>query len=518
MENVRGHFDKYRKRGKNMIWEKLGWKAGRRNRGIGIFVICLLGLLLLGGCREFNPLELDSAPELVEAIKANRVMDPLSEEEAREKIKGYLYPYDEFAEVDPEKIRFLEGQVVSEISREDALEEIDFLFKMLKYGYAGYGLFGGDETFARSKEKIKEEIRELEVLPIAEYRAIIIENLSFINDGHFRIGNQALFTRHHFHYSREIDFARDERGFYTISEGENNYLDSVNGKDPEEYLKLSLNEEGKLVYRLAKVTPGDGWPYPVTLSYADNRRPEEEVNLFPIQSRGFDRVIYDSYEKDGLPVVVNRIAPGLEEAERKRFTEGAKELKDAKVAILDIRGHVGGSDMYGRGWVKNYTSSLRTPARGGVYVDLRTQTAQQFLVRWNEGLGLDAGWARSRFSPVAGGWSDINFSNPRFQKNDRYLIVLIDDNNASAGESFVRFLKQVENVIIIGSNTSGVSTVGNVGTFFLPTSAIPIQMGVSIFLGLDLEIREGIGIEPDIWVDPRGSVELAVKFANNYLR
>jgi len=515
---VGGYFDKYRKRGKNMFWKKQGWKAGRGNREVKILVICLLGLLLLGGCREFNPLELETAPELVEAVKANRVMVPLSEEEAREKIKGFLYPYDEFDEVDPEKIQFLEGKVVSEISREDVLEEVDFLFKMLKYGYAGYGLFGGDETFARSKENIMEEIRELEVLPIAEYSAIIIGNLPFINDGHFRIGNQALFTRYHFHYSREIDFARDERGYYTINEGENNYLGSVNGKDPQDYLKLSLDEEGKLVYRLAKVTPGDGWPYPVTLSFVDNGRPEEVVNLFPIQSRGFDRVIYDSYEKDGLPVVVNRIAPGWEEEEMKRFTEGAKELKDAKVAILDIRGHVGGSDMYGRGWVKNYTSSLRTPNRGGVYVDLRTQTAQQFLVRWNEGLGLDARWARSRFSPVSGGWSGINFSKPKFQKNDRYLIVLIDDNNASAGESFVSFLKQVENVIIIGSNTSGVSTVGNVGTFFLPTSAIPIQMGVSIFLGLDLEIREGIGIEPDIWVDPRGSLELAVKFADNYLR
>jgi len=500
-----------------MVWNNKGWKEEKANRWVKILSIFFLGLFFLGGCREFNPLELEKAPELVEAVKENRVMAPLSEKEAREKIEGFLYSYDEFDEIDPEKIQYFERNVAPEISREDALEEVDFLFKMLKYGYAGYGLFGGDETFEKGKEKIIQEISEADTFLIGNYAGIIIENLSFINDGHFRFGNQSLFTRHHFHYSREIDFSRDEEGFFTTKEGEQVYLDSVNGSDPEDYLKLSLDEEGNLVYRLAKITPGDGWPYPVTLSFSDNQGSDELVNLFPIQSMGFDRVIYDSYEREGYPVIVHRIAPGWEEEEMKRFTDGAKELKNEKVAILDIRGHVGGADMFGRGWVQNYTGSLRGPSAGRIMVDLRTQTAQKFQVSWYEGTDRDSGWAESRFSPVEGGWSNISFSKPRFHTNDRYLIVLIDDNNASAGESFVRFLKQVENVIIIGSNTSGVSTVGNVATFFLPHSAIPIQMGVSLFLEPDLSMREGIGIEPDIWVDPRGSLELAIKFAKNYL-
>ncbi len=491
---------------------------GKRVRGWGMLFLSGLFLLYLAGCSEFTPLELKKAPELVEAVEANRILDSLNEEEAREKVKGFLYPFEEFKEIDPERFQFPEGGSPAYITREEAIEEIDFLFKVLKYGYAGYGLFGGDDSFQESRKRIIEELAEQDYISTGKYSSIIINNLFFINDGHFRFGDTFLFTRHHFHYSREIDFARDERGYYKIKNGEQIYLDSVNGKDPEEYLKFSLDEEGKLVYRLAKVTPGDGWPYPVTLSFSGNQNSDELVNLFPIQSMGFDRIIYEAYEREGYPVIVHRIAPGWEEEEMKRFTDGARELKSQKVAILDIRGHIGGSDEYGRRWVQNYTGSLRTPSTGRIMVDLRTQTAQQFQARWYEETGRDSGWAESRFSPAEGGWSNINFSKPRFHTNDRYLIVLIDDNNASAGESFVRFLKQVENVIIIGSNTSGVSTVGNVGTFFLPHSAIPIQMGVSLFLDSDLAMREGIGIEPDIWVDPRNSVELAIKFANNYLR
>ncbi len=501
-----------------MFWKNQGWKTGKRKKGFKLLIICFLGFLFLGGCREFNPLDLKTEPELVEAVIANRVINPLSEQEIKDKVQEILYSFEDFKEIDPDKIQFLMGKTVPEISEEEALEDVGFFFKMLKYGYAGYGLFGGDETFETSRERIKEEIRGMEMISVKEFSSIIIENLYFINDGHFRFGDQALFTKHHFHYSRELDFLRDEKGYYFIEEGEHFYLDAINGEDPGEYLKLSLDEEGRLAYRLGKVTPGDGWPYPVTLSFSDNQRSEEIINLFPIQSMRFDRIIYDTYEREGYPVIVHRIAPGWEEEEMKRFTDGAKELRNANVAILDIRGHIGGSDLYGREWVKNYSGSLRTPNAGRIMVDLRTQTAQQFLVRWNEGLGQDSGRAEKRFSPVEGGWSNINISQPTFHNNDRYLIVLVDDNNASAGESFVRFLKQVENVIIIGSNTSGASTVGNVGTFFLPHSAIPIQMGVSLFLELDLSMREGIGIEPDIWVDPRGSLDLAIKFANNYLR
>lgn len=493
-------------------------KIGKMRNGHGIIVWGFVLLFFLAGCKEFTPLELETAPQLVEAVEANRVLDPLSEEEAREKIKEFLYPYEEFNEVDPDQFQLLDGDPPPYIGRKEALEEIDFFFRVLKYGYAGYELFGGDDAFGKSREMVQEEIGYFEEIPIRQYFSIVFNNLSFINDAHFRFAGNSLFTKYQFFSSRRFDFYKDEKGSYYINGEEKLYLESINGRDPEEYIKLSLDDNGKLVYRLGVLLPEGGSEYPVTLSFVEDHLEDRLVYLFPIESLPSDRTMYEYYEKDGLPVIVNRVANPWEEEKMKEFTDDAKALKNTEIAILDIRGHIGGADHIPMEWVKNYTSSLRNPGTARLYADLRTQTAQEIQVRWSEWNDRDSSWAQRRFSPVSGGWSDINYSLPRLKRNDRYLVVLLDSYIASAGESFVRYLKQVENVILIGTNTRGATTVGNVTTYFLPHSTIPVQMGTTLFLELDFSFREGIGIEPDIWVDPKESLELAIKFVDNYLR
>ncbi len=495
-------------------------KLERKKTRIKVLVVGFAFMLLFfsSGCREFNPLDLENAPELVEAVEANRLIEPLEENEAGEIIKEVLYTYEKFEEVDPDKISFFRGNPPAKITEEEALEEVDFLFKMLKYGYAGYGMFGGDETFGASRERIQSEIRGKGEISTEQHSQIISGNLSFINDGHFRFDRESIFTRYQLHYSEEMDFLRDEKGYYIANREVPLYLEAINGKKPEEYLKLSLNANGELVYRLGVLHPVSELPYRATLSFAENQENQKVVFLYPVEDTPFDRTVYDYYETKGIPVIVNRIAPLLEEEEVVNFIEEAGDLKDAEVAILDIRGHIGGSDFIPRSWVENYTSSRRELKTGRLFVDLCTQTSMEFRVRWDQANGRDGSWARSRFAPTPGGWSEIQFSLPEFKKNDRFLIVLVDSNNASAGESFVRFLKQVENVIIIGSNTRGAGVVGNVGSFSLPHSKIPVQMGISVFLDVSLSFTEGVGLKPDIWINPGDALDLAVKFTDNYLR
>jgi len=75
--------------------------------------------------------------------------------------------------------------------------------------------------------------------------------LGFINDGHFKIENQAVCSKQVYYFSDANDYLRDEQGFYRKLNGEKKYVISVNGnKTAEDWMQCSVNGNGALIYRL----------------------------------------------------------------------------------------------------------------------------------------------------------------------------------------------------------------------------------------------------------------------------
>ncbi len=474
-----------------------------------LLLFLLLTPIFLGGCLsdQENPgLDIEGAPELVQSVEDNRIIEPLPRNEMEEKFTELLYPYQDFEEADPEKIGTVHKDLYH-ISQNEMLEDIDFLFRVLKYGYAGYSLFGGDDSFGQSKtEMIKNVEQNTRIgngqpfLVLGEFLDLVRDKLSFIQDGHFAVDGERFHNHHQMHLSHDLEFFKNEEGYYILEETKKLFIERVNNSKPEEYLKLSLNDSGKLVFKLVALSPEEE-PYPVTLEFKENN--SRELILNPAQTVEFLEVPFEYYEKEGIPVIVNRRLSHRNEEQLKDFIEAAKDLENKEISILDLRGNPGGSDFFASEWIKNYTS--REPGYAQGYIDLTTRTTQ----------ALQPG--QHRFDPTPSGWSEINYSTPKTIPNDSYLLVLIDNQIGSAGESFVRMLRQVENVIFIGSNTAGVKTVGNVTSFSLPNSGIDIQLGTTLFLELDLDLIEGRGYKPDIWVEPKEALDLALKFIENYL-
>ncbi|SUY45392.1 Peptidase family S41 [Clostridium putrefaciens] len=91
---------------------------------------------------------------------------------------------------------------------------------------------------------------------------------------------------------------------------------------------------------------------------------------------------------------------------------------------------------------------------------------------------------------------------------------LIDNKVASSGESFINYLKTLENVILVGTNTSG-AYISNVYTKSqLPSSHIKINFGNTITLNKYCE--EGKGFQPDIWIDNEDSLDRVLKLINQF--
>ena len=83
---------------------------------------------------------------------------------------------------------------------------------------------------------------------------------------------------------------------------------------------------------------------------------------------------------------------------------------------------------------------------------------------------------------------------------------------ASSGENFVRYLKTLDNVIVVVTNTSGAYLSNKFNTAYLTNSKIQFDFGDTITIADDIE--EGVGLTPDIWSNDSDILEHIIKLAN----
>lgn len=92
----------------------------------------------------------------------------------------------------------------------------------------------------------------------------------------------------------------------------------------------------------------------------------------------------------------------------------------------------------------------------------------QRLVR--HGMGEDVGKLH------AGAWSGLERTEQndirRRQGRKRHVPRRIDSNVHSAGESFVGYVRELENVVFLGTKTFGAMLAGNMGVCMLPNSEL----------------------------------------------
>ncbi|MPM95105.1 hypothetical protein SDC9_142256 [bioreactor metagenome] len=93
----------------------------------------------------------------------------------------------------------------------------------------------------------------------------------------------------------------------------------------------------------------------------------------------------------------------------------------------------------------------------------------------------------------------------------------MDKYTGSSGEDFVCYLRTVDNVIFVGSNTRGGHICGNVCYhLYLPNSGLKIGFGTSLGFAETMENTDGIGIMPDLWVNPDDAMDAVMRLIDHY--
>ena len=391
--------------------------------------------------------------------------------------------------------RFTEGELTAfnpdaELTAAQAAEDVEYLFEAFRTLYGPYEYFGGDETFGAHKAELLARLAEKDSWTAAEVQDLLLEGLRFFQDGHFNInGGKPNPPRVPFFF-REAAFYKTEEGGYIREDGRR--VASVDGCDDLDGLfKRSISQEGELVYYpvLLKEWTMTDQPQPcdeqLTVRYADGSTQTLTAEPWSVYVSDLpDGERTELRQAGGVPVFqFNNFVSTW----RRALMDGANALADAPAGILDLRSNTGGMEDMADSWLLRY-SGQTVPSNGLRSFVINGQTA-----------GL-AGYT------VPDGWVE----------NDRVLIVLTGKRTASCAELLLERTANLENVLVIGENTSG-AMMSNACRMQLPHSGCQVTMTVdSIYQpSADSRYEELRGYEPDIWVPAAEAEELAVKWMKN---
>lgn len=445
--------------------------------------LCLL-CLLLTGCMARPSLSLDGLLQQVN----------LSHQEIGYSLDGcasYLRTESDLPDLDTQLQTYYNAYYgtyspARELTSEQAQEDVRHLFEALYMCYGLYDYLGGKPVFDAAEKSLLAECGRQETLTCEELEALLVSNLAFIPDGHFKVNDTFTAPRFFPFFFRETAFYKTDAGYQTAA---GKTVQSVEGYDDLDSLfRLSISGKGELVYypvllrsgdfnsaRLAPQTCGET----LRVHYTDGTAAELSAEPYQVYDDPLpDGACSSLRQEQGIPICQT---DHLDLLYRDELLAGAAQLGAAPLAILDLRSDHGGTSYLPAEWMKSYAG-------------------QTVLGR---GARLDA--FLDEAVPEAAG--------PTWTAHDGILIVLTGKYTASAAEIFLDLAHSVENVLIIGENSHG-ALGSSSGRILLPNSLCSINIGAGLVYltpeagGYFEELR---GFLPDIWVPAGEAEELTLK-------
>ena len=342
---------------------------------------------------------------------------------------------------------------------------------------------------------------------------ILCSNLDFIIDSHATAScghNTSSFTElngmvFYAYYIKDVVFREDDIGYYTLVRGKKWYLESVNGGDFFEYLKVTIDESGELVYALVKITNcSEKKLKDCTVTLKRGSVEFQYVTGWTRYNLMYDRSGGHSWREAGETVAGLRVENGVPiihtrsfyreryDAELLKYAGTGSQLKNQKLFVIDLRGNGGGNSRYAELWVRNYSGS----DVGYPFVHAR----------------LNASLSGSSINAV------VRPFVPKEKPNN--TIVLIDKDVASSGELAYQYHSTFNNTLFVGTNTAGCMLAGEPETIQLPNSKMVFRIGTLYMVGCKDYYNgmypEGIGLMPDVFVDGKDALDLSMKMIEYY--
>lgn len=397
------------------------------------------------------------------------------------------------------------------IYAEQMEEDISVLEYILSNIYSGKDLLKKKGINISDKlNDVKLKVSNVSFLNKVEFFELLCTTLSEVEDSHLVFTLPYFDKTHRFCMHSTIYFA----DLILQKNGNKNECIVIASDDPSikcgdvitaEEDRLYRTAEGQLLYGVFSKKS-----IQTTACICNGRN--TKLNVFPIPVKNPDPGIW-SYKKyqDIDIVTIHRFTTfgEAEEQEMNKLLLLGSKLKKSKKIILDLRGNCGGNAEYVKRFVENLNGSAVLNLN---YVKLNTQGSRLAEISlYAENLCDYEKAKKEVLSDSVARWQ-CEESQPIYEgkyKND--LVVLTDRKTASSAEIMVKCVKEnIPQSIVIGENTSGTLTTGDVRYFYLPNSLIFLNIPTAIFAGV---FEEGTGFIPDFW--SKDAMQSAVKFLMN---
>lgn len=401
------------------------------------------------------------------------------------------------------------------LTYDEAKDDVDRIFKLFKYGYGAYGYFGGEKVFEKAKETILNEIDGKEKIMCRDFNNILTQNLLFIKDGHFYISQNQSSDRslkkniYKVYYMSNEEFLKDENGYYKLMDNNKRYIKSINDDENiDKYIKYSINEDGKLTYRIVTINEMcNEYVIDANITFFENKKELNEkirLNLSPCTIQNEE--VFEYFLEDDIPVVkINAMYENvMGGTSQNEFSESALKMKDYPCGIIDLRGNRGGRLESGVQWIRNYTNHT-VGVRGASYY-LNSSLIKKVYKLFT---GIDNNYTEANETRLEGKKSEKI-------SNENLLFVLIDKDTASAGECFVEELMNLDNVVFVGTNTSGLLTCANMYYYKLKNSDMTVGLGNELYIPPYYDDFELTGFQPDIVIESNDALTRVRQLIKHY--
>lgn len=481
-----------------------------------ILFIIILGLILIYLPYYKKDISFEKA---LEKINHKNLNIPISKLNIREFMSEI--PNEDILTAKEHALLFSTPHVISPtaITRKEALYDVELYFKALKSSYAPYNYYGSDKLFLQAKESVLSFIGDNDVINVAELTKTLKDNLAFIPDRHFYIGNNGfdLENTSRYYTNSTLGIFKNRIGYYVEYGGVFYYIKSINkDENIENYLYLSINTEGKLLYNLGVLAKYSGQASRNlnVVFYRGESEYTKDIELKLSNTFSDESILPLDYTTiDDVPIISSREVPyniGLEGID---FINTASKVKDSPVSILDLRGNNGGDILTALNWINEYFG-------------VSSQGKGLFLLLYGRSKDAPSYYDFNAFHKDLKTlqlekihtyyYEHIPKSKKELNKNLNTIFVLTDKKTSSAAEFFVEHLKDFENIVVVGTNTHGTLESSNVELGYLPNSHIEFSYGNWLRLYDEKFFKEGEGIKPDIWVNGEDALELTLKLIENY--
>ncbi len=430
------------------------------------------------------------------------------------------------------------------LSKAQMLEDLQYLEEMIRNHYSYIGLNNLDVT--KELETIRTQLKAEETT--RDFGIYVSRFINKFGDGHARISKSEIGLHTLGKLPFDLTYHKENIVCYKGEELLNEafpYLQSINNipveklvqtaqKDlisdaSEQFVKASVtrNLKSYIGYLLKQHDA-----YSETLSITFTNDLQKTITAqYPLSgSSRFsakEHLLNDDIGYLKIPAMIGKYAKAID-----KIMEG--EMRDKKGLIIDVRNNGGGSREVLNQLIPYFIRSDQQPIIGNVAIMRTNQDtpkegfledrflypadSEQYSASEKTAIREFMKTFNPKFKFEKDKYSDWHFlllsSSPEKPFYDKPTVILMDEGCFSATDIFLSSFKQLDNVTLIGTKSSGGS--GRAQKYTLPNSDINVRLSSMISFQPNGNLYDRVGVSPDIEVAP-ASVSDAIGATDNQL-